>query len=94
MKGDKMRGTVKGRIYTKYEDENQKLSMGNGSWSINLEELPPDTELIEYITEDITYVIRRKIAFKHGFVKILGGEKKLVVPLKWWQKGTVALDDV
>lgn len=87
-----MRGTLKDGIYTKHEDEDQKLRMGGGSWSINLDELPEGTQVIEYITPKTSYVISKGDARRHGFVRVLGGEKKLIVPLKWWNEG-VAIDD-
>lgn len=88
-----MRGVLKDGIYTKYEDDQQQLRLGGSSWSINIEELPIEAQLIEYITPRTSYVVSRKIAFKHGFIKVLGGEKKLIVPLKWWQEGAVAIND-
>ena len=86
-----MRGILKDGIYTKYEDEANKLRLGGGSWSINLEELPSGTKLIEYITQSTTYVISREEANQHGFTKVLGGETKLVVPISQWHQGAVAV---
>lgn len=88
-----MHGTYKNGIYTKREDESQKLRMAGGAWSVNLDEMPIDTRLIEFITPEQTYVISREDAVKYGFIRMLGGEKKLVVPLHRWQKGAVALSD-
>ncbi len=88
-----MRGVYQDGIYTKHEDEQQQLRLGGGSWSINLEELPADAKLIEYITPSASYVVSREDALKHGFVKILGGEKKLCVPVKIWQKDAVAINE-
>lgn len=88
-----MRGTFKDGVYTKKEDESQKLRMGGGSWSINLDELPVGTKIIEYITPFERYAISMEDAFKHGFTRMLGGEKKLIIPVKCWQKGAVALGD-
>lgn len=89
-----MRGVLKDGIYTKREDEKNKLRMAGGSWSINLDELPSEgVRLIEYITPLTNYVITREDAMKFGFVRMLGGEKKLVVPLSCWQKGAVAINE-
>lgn len=89
-----MRGILKDGIYTKREDEKNKLRMGDGSWSINLDELPSEgVRLIEYVTPLDNYVITREDAMKYGFTRMLGGEKKLVVPLKCWQKGSIAIND-
>lgn len=88
-----MRGVIKNGIYTKREDEKNKLRMGGGSWSINLDELPKDTQLIEYITPTDRYVVSMSNAVQYGFIRMLGGEKKLVVPLKHWSKGAVAISE-
>lgn len=87
-----MRGVLKDNIYTKHEDDQQQLKMGGNSWSINLADLPEEAVLIEYVTPTTRYVINRYDAFKHGFERTLGGEQKLVVPLKWWQEG-IAIND-
>jgi len=87
-----MRGILHDHIYTKYEDDQQQLRLGGNSWTINLQDLPADAVLIEYITPSTRYVINRYDAFKHGFVRKLGGEDKLIVPLKWWQEG-IAIND-
>lgn len=87
-----MRGILKGDIYSKYEEENQKLRLGGGSWSINIEKLPAGTKVVEYITPVHRYVITLKDAFTHGFTKTLGGERKLVVPIKKWSIG-IAIEE-
>lgn len=88
-----MRGTLTGKIYTKNEDDNQQLHLGGESWTINLQELPGEAEIIEYITPTSRYVISRQDALKYGFIRNLGGEDKLVVPLKRWQEDAVALNE-
>lgn len=88
-----MRGKLVNGVYTKYESEAQKLKMAGGAWSINLQELPAEAKVIEYITAIDNYVISREDAFSKGFVRMLGGEEKLIVPLKYWQKGSVAVDE-
>lgn len=79
-----MRGVLVDDCYTKKEDEANKLRMGGGSWSINLDELPDEAQTIVYKTPLRTYAIGRDDAFTHGFARNLGGENKLVVPLKFW----------
>lgn len=79
-----MHGTLIDDCYTKKEDESNKLRLGGRSWSINLDELPEHAQTICYKTVLETYVIGRDDAFRHGFVRQLGGENKLVVPLKFW----------
>lgn len=88
-----MRGVLKDGIYTKSEDEKQKLRMGGGSWSINLDELPAEATVIEYVTAIDRYTITKEDALRYGFMRMLGGEKKLVVPLSRWQKGAVAISE-
>jgi hypothetical protein len=87
-------GVLEDCIYTKHEDDQQQLRLGGQSWTINLEELPDNATLIEYITPKTRYVISREEAFKHGFEQTLGGELKLIVPIKFWQEGAVAISDV
>lgn len=79
-----MHGTLLDDSYTKKEDKANMLRMGGGAWSINLDELPDEAQTIIYKTVLETYVIGRDDAFKFGFVRQLGGENKLVVPLKFW----------
>lgn len=88
-----MRGILNGSIYEKPEDEDQKLRMAGGSWSINLDDLPADASIIQFITELETYTITRHKAFKTGFVRVMQGEHKLIVPLKNWDKDTVAINE-
>lgn len=88
-----MHGVLLNGIYTKKEDDQQQLRMGGNSWSINLHELPKEATLIEYITPSTSYVISREDAFKYGFIRVLGSEKKLIVPIKRWQEGAVAIND-
>lgn len=77
-------GTVEGSKLVKHEKESSKLRMGGGSWTINLDTLPEHVTDIEYVTDKATYRISRSEAFENGFVRILAGEKKLVVPLHFW----------
>lgn len=64
--------------------------MGGGSWSINLDEMNKEPSSIKYITELTTYTISYADARLRGFIRILGGEKKLVVPVKYWTVETGA----
>ena len=77
---------MQGKTFVKYEKEADKLRMGGGSWSINLDTLPADAEAIIYITETNKYYITLADAWTYGFSRTLGGEKKLIVPLKSWQR--------
>lgn len=87
-----MRGVLHDNIYTKNESDQQQLQMGGGSWSVNLDDLPEEAILIEYVTPTTSWVIHRHDAFTHGFIRELNGESKLIVPLKWWQEG-IAIND-
>lgn len=86
-----MHGKLENNIYIKHEDEQQQLRLGGQSWTINLEVLPEEAILIQYVTPLNIYVISRKDAFKYGFERKLGGERKLIVPIKHWQEGAVAI---
>jgi len=74
-------------VLTKYEKESSKLRMSGGSWTINVEKFPlAKYHTIRYITRQYTYDIASEDALANGFYKNLGGEKKLVVPIKYWIK--------
>lgn len=87
-----MHGIFRNGIYTKKEDEKQILRMGGGSWTINLDDLPADVQVVEYITPVTTYCIRLEDAKKFGWIRLFAGERKLVVPLKYWQKEVLVID--
>jgi len=75
---------VKG-IYYKKEDEKNKLRMGNGSWSINLDDLEgTGWQGACFDTHLGRYAIDRETAWEKGWILELGGEKKLIVPCKLW----------
>ena len=80
-----MYGQIEDRHYRKKEDESQKLRLGGGSWTINLDELK-DKEIdeITLITRFYEYNISYAKAFTNGFIRVLQGETKLVVPIKHW----------
>lgn len=80
-------------ILEKYEKESSKLKMldgrplKNGAWTINLENTNIDTiHTIIYKTNKYIYQISRGDALKNGVLRIFGGERKLVVPLEFWEK--------
>ncbi len=78
--------TIKDDVLIKREKEQDKLRIGGGSWSINLDQLPVSVKSFEYVTSKYTYKIAIEDAYDHGFIRILGGEKKLIVPIKHWSK--------
>lgn len=74
-------------VFCKREDEKQKLRMAGGSWYINLDEVDVSkVNRICYITDKATYEISARDAVTHGFRAILGGEEKLVVPIRFWEQ--------
>ncbi len=77
-------GQLKGTTWVKHEDEKDILRMGGGSWTINLDELPKSVTDLEYWTGSDLYMISLADAHAHGFIRIMAGERKLVVPLKRW----------
>ena len=82
-----MHGMVDSGIYIKKESEKDKLRMGGGSWTINLDEINnQDIQSIVYFTDETIYRISYKNAFKKGWIKSLAGELKLIVPVKHWNK--------
>lgn len=85
-------GTMRGTTWVKNEDTKNMLRMGGGSWTINLDEIPSGALDIEYWTERTVYTISVKDAHSYGFIRILGGETKLVVPLGKWTKREEVID--
>ncbi len=86
-----MRGKIEHNIYYKYEDEKDKLNLYGGAWTLNLTELGNDVKKIKkivYTTSKATYVIDMYKAKKQGLIKVYQGEKKLIIPLKYWTTST------
>ena len=82
----KQHGIVKDGIYFKKEKEKDQLRMSGGSWSINLSEVNlMQVRGVIFCTEKAHYVISPTKALLYGFKRQLGGEEKLVVPLKHWE---------
>lgn len=81
-----MHGIINHNIYYKKEREKDQLRMGGGAWSINIKEVDfTKIDFIVYQTEKARYVLSTANALAHGFERVLGGEDKLVVPLKHWR---------
>lgn len=80
------KGTMftEGTTLVKREKEKDKLRMSGGSWTINLENEISHIEGFQYITETHVYEITKTQAFFNGFEKTFNGERKLVVPIKYW----------
>lgn len=78
-------GVTRNNIYYKQEKEKDRLRMGGGSWSINYDDVDFDTvEKIVLCAEKNHYIISTTKALLMGFDRTLGGERKLVVPIKYW----------
>ena len=83
---------IKNHVLFKHEKESGKLRMSGGSWTINVEKFPlAKYHTIRYITRQYVYDIDTEDALANGFFKNLGGEKKLVVPIKHWRRIEYAL---
>ena len=87
-----MHGIINNLIYYKKEKESAKLRMNGGSWTINLAEINQLSKKhglpkkINIVTEKNIYEIDCVDAFKNNtFIKILGGEVKLIIPIKLWK---------
>lgn len=78
-------GIIKDGVYIKHEDEKQQLRLAGGSWSINMSEIDERVTDVKYICGKKTYSITWKDALHFGFLRVLDGEDKLVVPLKNWE---------
>jgi len=75
---------VFGDTLVKYEKETSRLRIGGGSWTVQIGWLE-GIEKIQYITAKATYTISKKKALEKGFGRLLGGEEKLVIPVKYWR---------
>lgn len=81
-----MIGKILGTTYVKREKETSILRMGGGSWTIKIDELEGrQVSLIRFITAVASYEITLEDAVANGFEKILGGEAKLIVPVRHWK---------
>lgn len=79
-------GITRDGIYYKQEKEKDRLRMGGGSWSINYDDVDfSKVETIVLCAEVNHYIISTEEALAHGFERTLGGERKLVVPIKYWK---------
>ena len=79
-------------VLHKYEKESSKLRMAGGSWTVNVDKFPlAKYHTIRYITRQYVYEIDSESALANGFYKNLGGENKLVVPLKHWRKYAISV---
>ena len=84
-----MRGKLICGTYVKHEKESARLRIGGGSWTIpvdDLEALGERAKLIRYVTEAACYEIGYQEATARGFERVLGGERKLVVPVQYWKR--------
>lgn len=80
-------GIVRDGTYYKAEKEKDRLRIGDGSWSINLADVDfKKVDMIVYSSEKARYTITSVDALSHGFERTLGGEIKLVVPVKYWKE--------
>jgi len=87
-----MRAYIKNYVLHKHEKESSKLRMAGGSWTVNVDQFPlAEYHSIRYITKQYVYEIDSEQALANGFYKTLGGENKLVVPIKHWSKYAISL---
>lgn len=78
-------GVIHNGTYYKKEKEKDQLRMAGGSWSINLDELDDTVHTIVFESELNEYTISLIEATIAGFERQLGGELKLIVPLRHWK---------
>lgn len=81
-----MIGNIVGKTYVKRDKETSLLRIGGGSWTILLDEIEgEEISKIRFITDAVVYDITLEEAYAFGFERDLGGERKLVVPVKHWE---------
>lgn len=87
MKQEKTHGKITDSgVYVKFEDEKQKLRMSGGAWSIKIAEIEGrDLRQLVFITSKAHYKLDPQVMLDKGFERVLGGERKWVVPLKHWE---------
>lgn len=83
-----MQGTINNRVYHKYEKESSKLRMvSGGAWTINLDLVDLDkVDIIIYETTENIYRIKKSTINQFGFLNVLGGELKTIIPLCHWER--------
>jgi hypothetical protein len=85
-----MREYIDNHTLVKHEKESSKLRLSGGAWTINLDRVNlEDFADIRYHTEKNVYYIPKSIATYYGYVREFRGERKLVVPLKYWDKNAL-----
>ena len=78
-------GFIEDGIYYKKESEKMKLRMGNGSWTIPIQEIEGHgVDRVRYKTETNVYEIDYDDARCSGWEANFQGELKLIVPIKNW----------
>lgn len=80
-----MRQWVENETLFKIEQEYNRLRMGGGSWTINLDLIPHGIKKVVYITDQARYSIDMAWAKEKGFERMFQDENKLVVPIKNWR---------
>ena len=83
-----MKTTINNKVLHKYEKASSILKkVRGGAWTINLDKFNlDDISIIVYETSKKVYRIDTEKAKLRGWEEILGGEKKLVVPLYMWEE--------
>lgn len=80
-----MHGDIINGIYYKREKDASKLRLAGGAWTIPMAEIhTKEISTFVYYTETAQYRISRYDAMTKGFEAKFQGEKKLVVPIKFW----------
>lgn len=80
-----MKGNIFDGTYHKHENEKDRLRIGGGSWSIPLDWIEnKGVHTVRYTTDKAVYEIDLMKANVAGFTRVLQGERKLIVPVKFW----------
>lgn len=85
---ERKRGFLEGDTYVKYEDEDNMLRIGGRSWSIKLADCDlsdPKIQNIRFETDNAIYRITKSKAACFGFERNFKGERKKVVPIRYWE---------
>ena len=84
-KENKMRGKIVDGVYEKFEYDRNQLRFCPG-WTLNLDELDgQEYNAVRLVTETKVYSISKIESDCYGFLRVMKGEKKWIIPMQYWK---------